>query len=60
MFRIEAKSNPRFLEAGFIILLIIAAMAISIGVFQATPHIPIVLVISILIAYGLMKKSAVS
>lgn len=56
MFRIEAKSNPRFIEACFITLLIIATMAISIGYLKATPHIPIVLVISILIAYGLLKK----
>ncbi|MGE7113031.1 Na+/H+ antiporter NhaC [Lysinibacillus sp. NPDC047702] len=56
MFRIEAKSNPRFIEAGFIILLIIAMMAFSIGYLKATPHIPIFLVISLLIAYGLLKK----
>ncbi len=41
MFRIEAKSNPRFLEAGFITILIIATMAYSIGYLKATPHIPI-------------------
>jgi len=56
MFRIEAKSNPRFIEACFITILIIATMAICIGYFQATPHIPIILVISILTAYGLLKK----
>ncbi|WP_155590762.1 Na+/H+ antiporter NhaC [Lysinibacillus cavernae] len=56
MFRIEAKSNPRFIEAGFIILLIIATMAFSIGYLKATPHIPIFLVISLLLAYGLLKK----
>ena len=56
MFRIEAKSNPRFIEAGIIILLIIAMMAFSIGYLKATPHIPIFLVISLLIAYGLLKK----
>ena len=56
MFRIEAKSNPRFLEAGFITILIIATMAYSIGYLKATPHIPIFLVIAILLAYGLLKK----
>ncbi len=56
MFRIEAKSNPRFIEAGFIILIIIATMAFSIGYLKATPHIPIFLVISLLLAYGLLKK----
>ncbi|MGE7688471.1 Na+/H+ antiporter NhaC [Lysinibacillus sp. NPDC097214] len=56
MFRIEAKSNPRFIEASFIIILIIAMMAFSIGYLKATPHIPIFLVISLLIAYGLLKK----
>ena len=56
MFRIAAKSNPRFLEACIITLLIILTMGISISVLEATPHIPIVLVISLLIAYGLIKK----
>lgn len=56
MFRIEAKSNPRFLEASFITILIIAIMAYSIGYLKATPHIPIFLVISLLLAYGLLKK----
>ncbi|ODV55939.1 MULTISPECIES: Na+/H+ antiporter NhaC [Lysinibacillus] len=56
MFRIEAKSNPRFIEASFVILLIIATISISIGYLKATPHIPIFLVISLLLAYGLLKK----
>ncbi|MCT6927832.1 MAG: Na+/H+ antiporter NhaC [Lysinibacillus fusiformis] len=56
MFRIEAKSNPRFMEASFVILLIIATMSFSIGYLKATPHIPIFLVISLLLAYGLLKK----
>ncbi|PKU50944.1 Na+/H+ antiporter NhaC [Lysinibacillus fusiformis] len=56
MFRIEAKSNPRFIEAFFIILLIIITMAYSIGYLKAAPHIPIFLVIAILLAYGLWKK----
>ncbi|MFU8648471.1 Na+/H+ antiporter NhaC [Lysinibacillus sp. RSDA_15] len=56
MFRIEAKSNPRFIEASFVILLIIATMAFSIGYLKATPHIPIFLVISLLLAYGLLKR----
>ncbi|MEK5431023.1 Na+/H+ antiporter NhaC [Lysinibacillus sp. FSL R7-0073] len=56
MFRIEAKSNPRFIEASFVILLIIATMSFSIGYLKATPHIPIFLVISLLLAYGLLKK----
>lgn len=56
MFRIEAKSNPRFLEASFITILIIAIMAYSIGYLKATPHIPIFLVMALLLAYGLLKK----
>ncbi|MCT1539027.1 MULTISPECIES: Na+/H+ antiporter NhaC [Lysinibacillus] len=56
MFRIEAKSNPRFLEASFITILIIVIMAYSIGYLKATPHIPIFLVIALLLAYGLLKK----
>ena len=56
MFRIAAKSNPRFLEACIITFLIILTMGFSISILEATPHIPIVLVISLLIAYGLIKK----
>lgn len=56
MFRIEAKSNPRFIEAGFMIVLCITILAISIGYLQATPHIPIFLVIVLLLTYGLLKK----
>lgn len=56
MFRITAKSNPRFFEACIITFLVILTMGISISVLKATPHIPILLVISLLIAYGLIKK----
>ncbi|WP_341302600.1 Na+/H+ antiporter NhaC [Lysinibacillus sp. FSL H8-0500] len=56
MFRIEAKSNPRFIEACFMIVLCITILAISIGYLQATPHIPIFLVIVLLLTYGLLKK----
>jgi len=44
------------MEASFVILLIIATMSFSIGYLKATPHIPIFLVISFLLAYGLLKK----
>ncbi len=44
------------MEASFVILLIIATMSFSIGYLKATPHIPIFLVISLLLAYGLLKK----
>ncbi|KOY80628.1 Na+/H+ antiporter NhaC [Lysinibacillus macroides] len=56
MFRIKAKSNPRFIEAGFMIILCITILAFSIGYLQATPHIPIFLVIVLLLTYGLLKK----
>lgn len=56
MFRIAAKSNPLFLEAIIITLLIIITMGTSIYFLEAVPHIPIVLVISVLIAYGLIKR----
>lgn len=56
MFRITAKSNPQFFEACIITFLVILTMGISISILKATPHIPILLVISLLIAYGLIKK----
>lgn len=60
MFRIEAKSNPRFIEAFFIILLIIITMAYSIGYLKAAPHIPIFLVIAIFAGLWVMEESIFS
>lgn len=56
MFRITAKSNPQFFEACIMTILVILTMGISISVLNATPHIPIILIISLLIAYGRIKK----
>lgn len=56
MFQITSKSNPRFLEACMVTILVILTIGFSIIVWDATPHIPIILVISLLIIYGLIKK----
>lgn len=56
MFRVTAKSHPRFFEACFMTILVILTMGISISVLGATPHIPIIIIISLLLAYGRIKK----
>ena len=56
MFRISAKSNPQFFEACIMTILVVLTMGFSISVLKATPHIPIILIISLLIAYGRIKK----
>ena len=56
MFSIKAKVRPSFLEAFFIVSVIILFISISIGRLNATPHIPILCSILFLILYGLMKR----
>lgn len=56
MFSIEAKTRPSFVEALFIVLIVIFSISISIGKFGATPHIPIVCSIMLLLFYGLLKR----
>lgn len=56
MFSIEAKTRPSFVEALFIVLIVIFSISISIGKFGATPHIPIVCSIMFLLFYGLLKR----
>lgn len=56
MLRIHAKMNPSFLEAFILIFLIISIMTVCIAIFDAVPHMPILIAILLLIAYGLYKK----
>ncbi|MGG0655224.1 Na+/H+ antiporter NhaC [Rummeliibacillus pycnus] len=56
MFRIQAKMTPSFLEALILIIIIIATMTICIAGFDAVPHMPILISILLLMAYGLYKK----
>ncbi|WP_144510668.1 Na+/H+ antiporter NhaC [Bacillus sp. FJAT-22090] len=56
MFRIRAIISPSFLEAVLLTSLIVISMAVCIIKFDAVPHMPILLAILLLIAYGLLKK----
>lgn len=56
MFPIEPKYRPAFLESLFFFILIIAIISYFIIELGTSPHIPILLGIFILLAYGLVKK----
>lgn len=56
MFRIRATISPSFLEAVLLTTLIVISMAVCIIKFDAVPHMPILLAILLLIAYGSLKK----
>ncbi|WP_397536433.1 Na+/H+ antiporter NhaC [Rummeliibacillus pycnus] len=56
MFRIQAKMTPSFLEAFILIILIIATMTFCIAGFKSVPHMPILIAILLLMAYGLYKR----
>ena len=56
MFSIKAKVTPSFWEAFFIAFTVILIISISIGKLGATPHIPILFSIILLIFYGLIKR----
>ncbi|WP_342473201.1 Na+/H+ antiporter NhaC [Metasolibacillus sp. FSL H7-0170] len=56
MLRTETKVAPSFWEAVIIVLAIIGIMSASIIQFGAPPHIPILIIITLLIIYGLLKK----
>lgn len=58
MFRISAKITPSIFEALLIISLIILTMSFIIIKFDASPHIPILFSIIILLIYGGIKKVA--
>ncbi len=56
MLRTKAVITPAFWEAVVLVILIIATISVSIIKFGATPHMPILLSVLLLILYGLMKK----
>lgn len=56
MFSIEQKTKPSFFESVLLVVAIIFIISISISKFGATPHIPIIFSIFLLITYGLLKK----
>ncbi len=56
MFHIKAKMTPSFLEAFILIILIIAIMTLCIAGFKSVPHMPILIAILLLMAFGLYKK----
>ncbi|MCT6924821.1 Na+/H+ antiporter NhaC [Metasolibacillus sp.] len=53
---LKAKTTPVFWEALIIVFVIIGVMSASIIKFSAPPHIPILIIVILLIAYGLLKK----
>lgn len=58
MFHTDSALKPSFGEAVMIILAMIFIMAASILKFEASPHIPVLLVIIMLLCYGAFKKVA--
>ncbi len=56
MFHIKAKMTPSFIEALILIIFIIAIMTLCIAGFKSVPHMPILITILLLMAYGLYKK----
>ncbi|WP_340003150.1 Na+/H+ antiporter NhaC [Oceanobacillus sp. FSL K6-0127] len=56
MIPINPKHQPSFIEAIFFFLLIIGLISYFIIGLEAVPHIPILLGIFILVAYGLFKR----
>ncbi|HWK23097.1 MAG TPA: Na+/H+ antiporter NhaC [Ureibacillus sp.] len=56
MFSIEAKSKPSVFEALFLVIIVISIISIAIGKLGAVPHIPILLSITLLIFYGLLRR----
>lgn len=56
MFQTEAKTMPTFIEAITIVICIIGIMSASIIKFGAPPHMPIFIIITLLLFYGLLKK----
>ena len=56
MFRIKAVLSPSFTEAVALVAIVVAIISSSIILFEAPPHVPILLSILLLICYGLAKK----
>ncbi|WP_422122461.1 Na+/H+ antiporter NhaC [Planococcus sp. X10-3] len=56
MFHIKAVLSPSFTEAAVLVAIVVAIISSSIILFEAPPHVPILLSILLLICYGLAKK----
>ncbi|MFC5589699.1 Na+/H+ antiporter NhaC [Sporosarcina soli] len=56
MFRIKAQQMPSLTETLLLVFTFLVIMSSSIILFDAPPHIPIVITILLLIIYGLLKK----
>lgn len=56
MFKIESKAKPSLPTALILTLMIVALISFSIIKLESVPHIPILLAIFILLAYGAFKK----
>lgn len=56
MFRIKRVLSPIFSEAIALVAIVVAIISSSIILFEAPPHVPILLSILLLICFGLVKK----
>lgn len=56
MFRIRPVQTPSLMEAVLLTGMIISIMASSIIFLGATPHVPLILSLFLLVVYGLVKK----
>ncbi|RNF41239.1 Na+/H+ antiporter NhaC [Planococcus salinus] len=56
MYQIKAVISPAFAEAMALVILIISIISVSIIRFESVPHLPILISLLILFAYGLWKK----
>ncbi len=56
MFNIKPVNKPKTMEAGIMLILILAIISSSIIVFGSVPHIPILISCIVLMGYGIVKK----
>src|SRR5690625_487956 len=56
MFRIKAVQVPSLTETQLLTIAVLTIMSSSIIVFEAPPHIPLVITLLLLVIYGLIKK----
>src|SRR5699024_11278684 len=56
MYHTKSVLKPSLWEAILLIVLIVGMISVSIIKFEASPHMPILLSVLLLICYGLLKK----
>ena len=56
MFQIKAIHSPKLWESILLVICIVAMISVSIVIFGAVPHLPILFSILLLIGYGLLKR----